>query len=85
MKQLAEADMQEVVKEIKEIYIDFLPIGTHLFGLGIQHPLQPMGSRSGLLSLPPTPSLRWVEDHLSRTSQALAALLLSLRLSPTVR
>ena len=27
VKQLAEADMQEVVKEIKEIYIDYLPIG----------------------------------------------------------
>ena len=28
VKQLAEADMQEVVKEIKEIYIDYLPIGN---------------------------------------------------------
>ena len=27
VKQLAEADMQVVVKEIKEIYIDYLPIG----------------------------------------------------------
>ena len=35
VKQLAEADMQEVVKEVREIYIDFLPIGqppaTHYF------------------------------------------------------
>ena len=31
MKQLAEADMQEVVKEIKEIYIDYLPIGKSIF------------------------------------------------------
>jgi len=72
VKQLAEADMQEVVKEIKEIYIDYLPIGTHLFGLSLQHPLQPLGSR-------------WVEESLQRTSQALASLLLSLRLSPTIR
>ena len=28
VKQLAEADMQEVVKEVKEIYIDYLPIGN---------------------------------------------------------
>ena len=28
VKQLAEADMQEVVKEMKEIYIDYLPIGN---------------------------------------------------------
>jgi len=72
VKQLAEADMQEVVKEVKEIYIDYLPIGTHLFGLSLQHPLQPLGSR-------------WVEESLQRTSQALASLLLSLRLSPTIR
>ena len=31
VKQLAEADMQEVVKEIKEIYIDYLPIGRSHF------------------------------------------------------
>ena len=30
VKQLAEADMQEVVKEVKEIYIDYLPIGGTL-------------------------------------------------------
>jgi len=72
VKQLAEADMQEVVKEIKEIYIDYLPIGTHLFGLSLSNPLQPMGSR-------------WVEQSLTRTSQALTALLLSLRLSPVIR
>ena len=45
VKQLAEADMQEVVKDVKEIYIDFLPFGSHLFGLSILNPLQPLGSR----------------------------------------
>ena len=30
VKQLAEADMQEVVKEVREIYIDYLPIGGAL-------------------------------------------------------
>ena len=30
VKQLAEADMQEVVKEVREIYIDYLPIGGEL-------------------------------------------------------
>ena len=53
VKQIAEADMQEVVKEMKEIYIDYLPYGAHLFGLSIPHPLQPLGSR-------------WVEDSLAR-------------------
>ena len=111
VKQLAEADMQEVVKEIKEIYIDYLPIGksilssflfpglppfhvpksvagTHLFGLSLQHPLQPLGSRSVLpliVKTTQTSHHRWVEESLQRTSQALASLLLSLRLSPTIR
>ena len=72
VKQLAEADMQEVVKEVKEIYIDYLPYGAHLYGLSIQHCLQPLGSR-------------WVEASLTRATQALVSLLLSLKLSPCIR
>ena len=72
VKQLAEADMQEVVKEVKEIYIDYLPFGSHLFGLSLNHPLQPLGSR-------------WVEDHLTRTTQALISVLLSHKLCPSIR
>ena len=72
VKQLAEADMQEVVKEIKEVYTDYLPFATHLFGLSLPHPLQPLGSR-------------WVEDSLARSTQALVSLLLSLKLSPVIR
>ena len=72
LKQLAEADMQEVVKEVKEIYIDYLPFGAHLFGLSIPSPLQPLGSR-------------WVEEELTRTTQAIIALLLSHKLSPAIR
>eukprot|EP00092_Neocalanus_flemingeri_P028006 GFUD01030408.1.p1 GENE.GFUD01030408.1~~GFUD01030408.1.p1 ORF type:complete len:558 (-),score=144.94 GFUD01030408.1:620-2293(-) len=72
VKQLAEADMQEVVREVKEVYLDFLPIGSHLFGLSLPLPLQPLGSR-------------WVEDSLTRTSQAITALLLSLKLCPAIR
>jgi len=72
VKQLAEADMQEGVKQLKEIYIDYLPIGTHLYGLNIPHPLQPLGSR-------------WVESSLTRTCHSLASLLLGLRLCPTIR
>ena len=72
VKQLAEADMQEVVKEVKEIYIDYLPFGSHLFGLSLANPLQPLGSR-------------WVEEHLARTSQAVASVLLSNKLCPAIR
>lgn len=72
VKQLAEADMQEVVKEVKEVYLDYLPVGSHLFGLSLPIPLQPMGSR-------------WVEDSLNKSSQAITSLLLSLKLSPAIR
>ena len=72
VKQLAEADMQEVVKDVKEIYIDFLPFGSHLFGLSILNPLQPLGSR-------------WEEESLQRSSQALVSVLLSLKQCPVIR
>lgn len=72
VKQLAEADMQEVVKEVKEVYLDYLPVGSHLYSLSLPLPLQPMGSR-------------WVEDSLTKASQAITALLLSLKLVPSIR
>jgi len=72
VKQLAEADMTEVVKEVKEIYIDYMPYGAHLFGMSIPHPLQPLGSR-------------WVEESLTRTTQGLVSLLLAHKLSPVIR
>jgi len=72
VKQLAEADMQEVVRDVKEIYTDYLPFGAHLFGLSIASPLQPLGSR-------------WVESSLQRSSQALSSILLALKMSPAIR
>ena len=57
---------------MREIYTDFLPIGAHLFGLNIPHPLQPLGSR-------------WVEQSLQRSSHALSSLLLALKMSPVIR
>ena len=116
VKQLAEADMQEVVKEIKEIYIDYLPIGdsyllvtfkkicSNSCGKEKNYLLQAptfLGSPYSTLSSPwevgqfskkmlplinkTAPPHSWVEESLQRTSQALASLLLSLRLSPTIR
>ena len=35
IKTLAEADEQEVVREIQEFYGDYLAMGPHLFSLGI--------------------------------------------------
>ena len=59
----------KVVRDVKEVYIDYLPLGAHMFGLSIPHPLQPLGSR-------------WEESSLARTAQAVTALLLALKLCP---
>jgi len=72
VKQIAEADMKEVVKDIREIYTDYLPVGAHMFGLNIPNPLQPLGSR-------------WVEKSLQRCSHAISSLLLALKMSPVIR
>lgn len=72
VKQLAEADMYEVVRDVKEVYIDFLPLGAHLYSLSFPNPLKPLGSR-------------WDETALSRSGQAITALLLSLKLCPVIR
>jgi len=72
VKQIAEADMQEVVRDVKEIYTDYFPIGAHLFSVNIPKPLQPLGSR-------------WVESSLLRSGQAIASVLLAFKLSPVIR
>ena len=56
VKQLAEADTGEAVRELRELYLDFLPVGPHLFGWGLARPLQPLGSR-------------WEEASLTRATQ----------------
>ncbi|XP_028911713.1 vacuolar protein sorting-associated protein 45 isoform X2 [Ornithorhynchus anatinus] len=70
VKSLAEADEQEVVAEIQEFYGDYVAVNPHLFSLNI------LGCFQGRT---------WDPARLSRTTQGLTALLLSLKKCPMIR
>ncbi|XP_076464978.1 vacuolar protein sorting-associated protein 45-like [Babylonia areolata] len=70
VKILAEADDQEVVREVQEFYGDYIAVNPHLFSLNIVGCSQ---------------NLTWVPAHLSRTVQGLTSVLLSLKKCPMIR
>ncbi|XP_075834218.1 vacuolar protein sorting-associated protein 45 isoform X2 [Microtus pennsylvanicus] len=70
VKSLAEADEQEVVAEVQEFYGDYIAVNPHLFSLNI------LGCCQGR---------NWDPALLSRTTQGLTALLLSLKKCPMIR
>lgn len=70
IKTLAEFDEQESVREIEELYADYLPILPHFFSLNI-----PLCSNGHF----------WDPVHLVRTTQGLVGLLLSLNKNPIIR
>lgn len=70
IKLLAENDESESVREVKEIYADYLGVNSNLFSLNI--PACQSGSS-------------WDRDALTRCTESLTALLLSLKLKPNIR
>ncbi|XP_033271477.2 vacuolar protein sorting-associated protein 45 isoform X1 [Orcinus orca] len=70
VKSLAEADEQEVVAEVQEFYGDYIAVNPHLFSLNI------LGCCQGR---------NWDPVQLSRATQGLTALLLSLKKCPMIR
>ncbi|XP_030042826.1 vacuolar protein sorting-associated protein 45 isoform X3 [Microcaecilia unicolor] len=70
VKSLAEADEQEVVAEVQEFYGDYIAVNPHVFSLNI------LGCSQGR---------SWDPLQLSRTTQGLTALLLSLKKCPMIR
>ncbi|XP_066602580.1 LOW QUALITY PROTEIN: vacuolar protein sorting-associated protein 45-like [Prorops nasuta] len=70
IKLLAEHDEQEVVKEVCEVYMDYLAVNPHLFSIGIPYCLE---------------RLSWNQNALQRTVQGLVSLLLSIKKSPIIR
>ncbi|KAJ8304082.1 hypothetical protein KUTeg_017665 [Tegillarca granosa] len=70
VKILAEADDQEVVREVQEFYGDFVAVNPHLFTLNISGCCQ---------------ALNWTTDALSRTVQGLTSVLLSLKKCAMIR
>lgn len=70
VKLIAEADESESVREMKEIYADYLSVNPNLFSLNL-----PTCHRGD----------GWHPDALAQSVSGLTALLLSLRLRPTIR
>lgn len=70
IKLLAESDESESVREVKEIYADYLAINSNLFSLNIPQCMR---------------ALNWDRDSLNRSIESLTALLLSLKLRPSIR
>ncbi|XP_065060122.1 vacuolar protein sorting-associated protein 45-like isoform X2 [Rhopilema esculentum] len=70
VKALAEADDQEVVKEVQEYYGDYFAVAPHIFSLNI------IGC---------TKAAAWDYEHQERTAEGLISLLLSLKKKPVIR
>lgn len=70
IKLLAESDESESVREVKEIYADYLCVNSNFFSLNLPNCLR---------------SLNWDPEALARTTESLTALLLSLKFKPCIR
>ncbi|XP_033749827.1 LOW QUALITY PROTEIN: vacuolar protein sorting-associated protein 45-like [Pecten maximus] len=70
VKVLAEADDQEVVREVQEFFGDFIAVNPHLFTMNI---------------LGCSQALNWSPTALTRTTQGLTSVLLSLKKCPMIR
>lgn len=70
VKTLAEADDQEVVREVQEFFGDYIAVNPHLFTLNI------IGCYQGA---------NWGSGALRRTTQGLTSVLLSLKKCPMIR
>lgn len=70
VKVLAEHDEQEVVKEVQELYMDYLAVNPHLFSLGLATCMS---------------GANWTSGALQRTTQGITAVLLSLKRCPLIR
>ncbi len=68
---MAEADEQEVVKDVQEFYCDYMAVSPHLFSINTNNCYQ------GLKN--------WNPSALQRTTQAIISVLLSLKKNPTIR
>lgn len=70
IKYLAECDESESVREVKELYADYLAVNPNLFSLNIPNCMS---------------RLNWLPDALARSVQGVVSILLSLKLNPVIR
>lgn len=76
LERLAEADTNEVIKSIQEYFADYMAINPDLFSLEVGFPHRRLCSGS--------PDI-WNSESLSRCTEGLVALLLSLKKNPLIR
>ncbi|KAJ1967382.1 vacuolar protein sorting-associated protein 45 [Dispira parvispora] len=76
IEQLAEADENELVREVQEYYADYLPINQDLFSLNMKPQAYPLYGDD---------LHKWNAAALQRTLQGLMATLLSLKKRPVIR
>jgi vacuolar protein sorting-associated protein 45 len=91
---LAEADAHEVVKEIQEIFSDFIPITPSHFSLNLDCPPHSLWNRDAFRNAaaggggggaPSSFLHEWDAESLERHTQGLMAVLLSLKKRPVIR
>lgn len=70
IKLLAESDESESVREVKEIYADYLGVNSNLFSFNLTNCLR---------------GQNWDREALTRSTDSLTALLLSLKIKPIIR
>ncbi|KAI4207356.1 MAG: hypothetical protein LQ346_000606 [Caloplaca aetnensis] len=76
LERLAEADDNEVVKEVQEYFADYIVVNPDLFSLNLSFPRHPLWSNS--------PDA-WNPNALQRCTEGVIALLLSLKRKPLIR
>ena len=76
MERLAEADNNEVVRNIQEYFADYIIVNPDLFNLDLSFPKQRLWAGS--------PDI-WNPDSLQRCTEGVVALLLSLKKKPLIR
>ncbi|KAH8418540.1 hypothetical protein KR009_012162 [Drosophila setifemur] len=70
IKYLAECDESESVRDVKELYADYLCVNPNLFSLNLSCCMA---------------NLNWLPDALTRSMQGITAVLLSLKINPVIR
>nr|CAG4645430.1 EOG090X03QA [Lynceus sp. MCZ IZ 141354] len=69
IKILAESDEEEVVREVQEYYADYYAVGSHVFSINLEKPIQGM---------------EWEPQSLQRATQGVLSVFLSLKKSPLI-
>ncbi len=76
IERLAEGDSHEVVREVQEYFADYISVNPDLFHVNVKLPEYPIFSDS---------APAWNTSSLSRVTEGITAVLLSLKKKPLIR